>query len=230
MMAVSIISLWAWAEPTRPAASAAEPGRTVAPPPNDRHESMQAGRPVAVHDEGPGPINWTQFGGESPPFIAMLINFGILIAGYYLLGKKPITSALEQRRSTISREIDEAQRMKREAEGRAKTYQAKLATLDDDARIAHEALVRAGEAERDRIVKEAVAKAERMQKDAEFLVAQEIKQIRQDLWRDAVEAAVLAAEELLTKRVTPSDQERLADDYLSELEWPAAPAPGGTAP
>ncbi len=29
-----------------------------------------------------------------------------------------------------------------------------------------------------------------MRKDAQFLVEQEMKQIRQDLWRDAVEAAV----------------------------------------
>ena len=30
---------------------------------------------------GPAPFNVTEFGGETPPFIAMLINFGILAAG-----------------------------------------------------------------------------------------------------------------------------------------------------
>jgi F-type H+-transporting ATPase subunit b len=64
---------------------------------------------------------------------------------------------------------------------------------------------------------DAEAKAERMRKDAEFLVEQELKQIRQDLWRDTVEAAVGAAEELLKKRVTPADQERMAEDYLADL-------------
>jgi F-type H+-transporting ATPase subunit b len=77
--------------------------------------------------------------------------------------------------------------------------------------------VRSGEAERDRIVKDAEAKAERMRKDAEFLVEQELKQIRLDLWRDAVDTAVVAAEELLKKRVTPADQERFAEDYLADL-------------
>jgi hypothetical protein len=44
-----------------------------------------------------------------------------------------------------------------------------------------------------------------------------MKQMRLDLWRDAVETAVGAAEELLMKRITPSDQERLAEDYLVDL-------------
>src|SRR5262245_29701042 len=107
--------------------------------------------------------------------------------------------------------------MRLEAEARAKVYQAKLEKLEEEVRTAREGLVRAGEAERDRIVSEAEAKAERMRKDAEFLVAQELKQIRQDLLKDTVEAAVTAAEELLRKRVSPADQERLAEDYLADL-------------
>ena len=59
--------------------------------------------------------------------------------------------------------------------------------------------------------------AERMKKDAEFLVEQEIKQLRVDVWREAVDSAVTAAEELLKKRVTPADQERLAEEYLADL-------------
>jgi F-type H+-transporting ATPase subunit b len=167
--------------------------------------------------EGPADINWTEFGTETPPFLAMAVNFAILAFGYYALGKKPIAAALQARRDSIAKEIEEATRMRLEAETRAKTYQAKLEKLEDEVRLAREGLVRAGEAERDRIVADAEAKADRMRRDAEFLVAQELKQIRQDLLRDTVEAAVTAAEQLLIKRVTPADQERLAEDYLAEL-------------
>jgi F0F1-type ATP synthase membrane subunit b/b' len=168
-------------------------------------------------EEGPAPFNFTAFGGETPPFIAMLINFGILAGGYYFLGRKPVAAGLQARRDTISKDIEEAQRMKREAEERAKTYQSKLEKLEVELQDARESLVRAGEAESERIVRDAEVKAERMRKDAEFLVEQELKQIRGDLWRDTVEAAVAAAEELLKKRVTPADQERLAEDYLADL-------------
>ena len=176
---------------------------------------------AAGHEEKesatPADVNWVDFTVETPPYFAMLVNFGILVAGYYLLGKKPIAAALKSRRDSISKEIEEAQRMRREAEKRAKTYQSKLDKLEDELATAREALVRTGEAEKERIVSEAQAKAERMRKDAAFLVEQELKQIRVDLQRETVEAAIATAEELLKKRVTQADQERLAEDYLADL-------------
>jgi F-type H+-transporting ATPase subunit b len=204
MVAVTAWSVSAW---VRPAAAAPE-GKPAAEQPA-KGESGEA--------EGPAPFNFTKFGAETPPFIAMLINFGILAAGYYFLGRKPIAAGLQARRDTISRDIEEAQRMKHEAEERAKSYQAKLEKLEEELAAARESLVRAGEAESERIVREAEAKAERMRKDAEFIVEQEMKKMRGELLRGTVEAAVAAAEELLKKRVTSADQERIAEDYLADL-------------
>jgi F-type H+-transporting ATPase subunit b len=237
MVLVSAWSFWAFAQ-TRPHRPAPPPGISgarprpappsgVARPGGPTAEGKEEGKHEEAEHDAPAPMNFTEFGKETPPYIAMLINFGILVAGYYLLGKKPIAAALQNRRDTIAKDIDEAQKMRREAEARAKTYQAKLEKLEDEVKTAREALVRAGEAERDRIVGDAEAKAERMRKDAEFLVEQELKQIRQDLWKDTVETAVAAAEELLKKRVTPADQERIAEDYLADLGGKkAAPAAG----
>jgi F0F1-type ATP synthase membrane subunit b/b' len=220
MAAVTALSIWAWAQPQ--AAPRKTKADVPAAPAAHRAEAVSAKKAAseseaAEESEEPAPFNWTEFGKETPPYIAMLINFGILAAGYYLMGKKPIAEGLKARRDAIAKDIEEAARMKEEAEERAKKYQAKLELLEEEVAAAREALVRSGEAERDRIVKDAEAKAERMRKDAEFLVEQELKQIRLDLWRDAVDAACLAAEELLKKRVTPADQERLAEDYLADL-------------
>ncbi len=200
MVLVTGWSVWAWAEP----------GRAAAREPAGQSASGEA-------EGGPAPMNWFEFGGATPPFVAVLVNFGILAAGYYLLGRKPIAAGLQGRRDSIAKDIEDAQRMKREAEERAKIYQAKLDRLEDELRMAREALVHAGEAERDRIVADAEAKAERMRTDATFLVEQEIKQIRQDLMRDALESAVAAAEQILGRRVTGADHERLAEEYLAEL-------------
>jgi len=205
-------------------------GPVAEPPPAGGHAVETPGK-EGKEEEAPAPINWTQFGTETPPFIAMLVNFGILVAGYYLLGRKPIAAGLQSRRDRIAKDIEEAQKMRREAEARAKLYQGKLEKLEDEVRLAREGLVKAGEAERDRIVLDAEAKGERMRKDAQFLVEQELKQIRIDLQRETVETAIAAAEELLKKRVTMADQERLAEDYLSDLggkqqRTSIAPAPG----
>jgi F-type H+-transporting ATPase subunit b len=79
-------------------------------------------------------------------------------------------------------------------------------------------MVKAGEAERDRIVAQAEEKAARMRKDAGFLIEQQIKQLRKDLAREAASAAVLAAQDLLQKDTTDSDQDRLAEAYLERLD------------
>src|SRR5262249_49526490 len=61
------------------------------------------------HAHGPPDINLFDFSDkERPAYIAMLLNFGILAALYYTLGKKPVTEGLKQRRITIGKEIEEA--------------------------------------------------------------------------------------------------------------------------
>jgi len=216
MAAVTAWSVWVWAQP-QPQPRKTRPDAPAVAAPKHAPEKAEAREAEPAESEEPAPFNWTDFGSATPPYIAMLINFGILASAYYLLGKKPIVEGLKSRRDAIAKDIEEATRMRHEAEERAKKYQAKLEVLEQEVAQAREALVRSGEAERDRIVKDAEAKAERMRKDAEFLVEQELKQIRLDLWRDAVDTAVVAAEELLKKRVTPADQERLAEDYLADL-------------
>jgi F-type H+-transporting ATPase subunit b len=169
--------------------------------------------------EAPGSINWLDFTNkEQPPYAALLINFGLLAYGYYRFGKKPVADALQKNRDSIAKEIEDAQRMKREAEGRAKQYQSKLQHLETELAETKLSLQEAGKAEHDRIVKEAEEKAARMQKDAAFMLEQESKQLRLDLQRETVLAALAAAEDLLKKRVTAVDQERLAEEFLASLE------------
>jgi len=245
MALVTAWSIWAFAQPRpqpppppRPGL-AGQPGMAGSGAPKPHHalrpapaheEAKEGAEAEAEEGEGPAPMNWTEFGGRTPPYVAMLINFAVLAAGYYLLGKKGVSDGLQSRRDTIAKDIEDAQRMKHEAEERAKVYQDKLAKLEEEMATARTSLVHAGEAEQERMVREAEAKAERMRKDAEFLVEQELKQIRGDLLREAVETAVRAAEELLKARVTPADHERLAEDYLADLgRAKAAPAGGRSA-
>jgi F-type H+-transporting ATPase subunit b len=217
-----------------PLAAAAAPHQE--PPPAEEGIARGDESHMEGHAHGPRPINWLDFSDkETPPFLAMAINFAILVGIYWYFGKKPIAEALVQRRNRIAKEIDEAQRMKKEAEKRAEQYQAKLASLGEELDVTKRALVEAGRGEKERIVKEAEEKAERMQRDALFLLEQEVKQMRQDLARETVELAISAAEDLLRKKVTPADHERLADEYLAELtkkhvtKSGAPRSPGGTS-
>ena len=167
---------------------------------------------------GPEALNWTDIGDKKrPAIVALVINFGVLMTLYYLLGKKPIAAALKQRRITIGKDIDEAQALLDEAKELAKTYQAELKNADVDASTAKAGLISAGKGEVDRILVEAQEKADRMKRDADRLVEQERKQVHLDLLNETVDLAVHEAAKLLEKSVTAEDHARLAQDLLAEL-------------
>jgi len=179
------------------------------------------------------PINWFDFSNhEQLPYAAGLLNFVLLLAIYVKFGKKPISDALQKRRSDIATDIEEAARVKREAEERAKKYQADLANLDQDLEVARQALVEAGKKERERIVAEAKDRAVRMKREAEVLLGQEAKQKNQDLTIETIERATGTAEQLLQTKLTQEDHLRLAEEFLVELSRkPVDAASGGsTAP
>ncbi len=167
---------------------------------------------------GPGAIRWLPTDeGTQTPYVFMLLNFAILIAIYVKAGKQPVAEALEKRRADFVAKVDEADRLRREAEARAEKYRAQLATLEQDLTAARAALEDAGKAEQQRLVTEARERAERMKKDAEFLVRQEQLAMRDELQRKTAVAAIDAAAQLLAQHVTAADQERLADGFLAGL-------------
>jgi F-type H+-transporting ATPase subunit b len=170
------------------------------------------------HEAGPGPINWANFGNkEQPPYLAALINFAILAFIYVYFGKAPIAAALKSRREGVEKQIEEAQRIKKEAEERSKVYTAKLGDLEGELARTKMALADAGAGEKERIVREAEEKAARMEKDALFLIEQETKQMQLELQREAVDQALVAAEEILRSKITPADHERMAEEFLATL-------------
>jgi F0F1-type ATP synthase membrane subunit b/b' len=168
---------------------------------------------------GPEAINWTDLSDKRrPAFIALLVNFGLLAALYYTLGKKPIADGLKQRRVNIGKDIEEARKMLEEAKERAKKYQADLKNADADAATAKATLIAAGKGEVERMITEAEERGTRMSRDAERLVEQERKQLQQDLLSETVNAAVDQAHKLLEHGATPEDHSRLANELLAELQ------------
>jgi F-type H+-transporting ATPase subunit b len=184
----------------------------------EAHGAEHAEHATAGGHHGPEAINWTDIWDKKrPAVLALVINFGVLLTLYYMLGKKPITEALKQRRVTIGKDIDEAQALLAEAKERAKKYQADLKNADADASTAKAGLISAGKGEVDRLLIEAQERADRMKRDADRLVEQERKQVHLDLLNETVDLAVHEAAQLLEKSVTADDHARLAQDLLAEL-------------
>ena len=156
--------------------------------------------------------------GTPVPFGAMLLNSAIL---YYLLvrfAKKPIAEALKSRKSTILRGMEEAGKMKSDAEAQLAHYEQKLATLDQEIERVRADMRSAGESERKRILAEAKEKRGRMERDAQTLISQELKAAREGLTSEMARTALRSAETALRARITAADQSRLAEDYLGSIK------------
>lgn len=154
------------------------------------------------------------FGGEeTPPFLANIINFLALCVILWFIARKPLGSFLTERKREIEEGLLESKRIKEQAETKHREYKERLSRLDTELAQLKKEIVAAGEKERDRIVADAEKTAGRMRRETEFLVEQEMKQLRIDLRREIVEESVRTAERVLRERVTADDQRRLADEY-----------------
>lgn len=153
----------------------------------------------------------------APPFLANLINFAVFAYVIVRFGKKPLQEALSARKKAIMQDIDAATKMHTDAAKRLAQYEDRLKHIDQEVERIKKDFREQGERDKERILAEAKEKRERMVKDARFLIEQEAKQMKIDLVHETVQAAMLAAEQILVQRVTASDHDRVSEDYLKEV-------------
>jgi F-type H+-transporting ATPase subunit b len=162
---------------------------------------------------------------EPPPFLASLINFGVLAFVIYRFGRKPLAEALVARKKAIMADIDQADSLYEDAEQRLADLEEKLENIADKRREIREEFAAQAEAEKKHILAEAEERRARMRRDAEFRIEQELKTVRDELLREAVASAVVAAEELIAKQISAADNDKMAKDYLASIA-PALSAGG----
>jgi F-type H+-transporting ATPase subunit b len=186
--------------------------------------NMTSPTPVTVRTEHNGAVTETK---GPPPFIGPLINFGILVVLGYMAVKRQVNPALAARRAASETEIAEAKRLHDEAQVLHKEYTDRIANLSTELAALKADFVKQGEAERDRIVADAHARAEKMRAEGTQVIEQELRALREELRRDTVLAAVTAAEEAVRKNITAADQSRLVDDFVQSLEREIQTPTGG---
>lgn len=189
----------------------------------------------AAHEGGwhmPNSINWTGVGDavrtneqgqevrtpRPPPFVGPIVNFAIMLVLGYMAVTRSINPSLQARRASVESEIAEAKRLHDEAQAMHTEMTAKLGSLDAEIATLKSQFTAAGEAERDRIVAEAHARVERMRADGTAAIDQELKNLREDLRREAIIAATAAAEATVRSTIGADDHKRLADEYLAGME------------
>jgi len=126
-------------------------------------------------------------------FAGLLIYFGI---------HTQIAKALDARRDTIQSDLDEARKLKEEAQSLLAAYQRKQKEAEQEAA----AILEGAKAEAERLAAEAKTKIEdfvaRRTKMAETKIANAESQALADVRAAAADAAVTAAEKILSRNVS----------------------------
>jgi F-type H+-transporting ATPase subunit b len=140
---------------------------------------------------------------------AFVIFLGVL---GYLGAHKLLLSGIDERRERIKSELDEARRLKSEAEALLAQYKRK----QQDAEREAQAIVASAKTEAERLAAEAESKLEefvaRRAKIAENKIAQAEAQALAEVRSAAADAAVAAAERILARTV----DEKLADNLIRQ--------------
>ncbi len=140
--------------------------------------------------------------------IAFVIFLGVLV---YFGAHRRVIDGLDRRQARIKAELDEARRLREEALALLADYQRKQREADREA----EAIIAGATAEAERVAAEAKARMEdfvaRRTRMAEAKIAQAEAQALADVRSAAADAAVVAAEKILSHAA----KGKIADDLLA---------------
>ena len=179
--------------------------------------------------EAQGIVNWWSWDygpkaknpehkGWPPPFGFALVNFAIFLGIMGRLAWKPLKQYMVDRHDAIAKDLDEAAKLRAEAEKTLKQYEEKIGGIDREIDTLLAQIKKEAEAEKARIIASAEHDAKRLKEDAERQIAAEIDRARRELRRGVIEAAVGAAEESLKKQIGADDQRKMAEKYVADVE------------
>lgn len=150
--------------------------------------------------------------------ILRIINFAVLVGVLVYFARKPLVGAIRNSIESVRTLLKDAEESRRASEAHMKESEEKLAGVDKEISDLLKAARKEGEAERERILSEASMAVEKLKVEAAMAIDLELKKAQDVLRKEAADAAVALAEEIIGKNVTPEDQARFVTEYLEKLE------------
>jgi F-type H+-transporting ATPase subunit b len=161
-------------------------------------------------------------GGSASELLWMALNLAILLGVLVYFGRKPLRTFFDERRHQVQRELADANQLRQEVEARLSKWQRRMAELDEEVGRLRGVALEQAEAERERILADARASADRIRREAQAVIEQELLRGREVLRDEAAELTVRLARDLLSRQVSDADRERLLDEFVQSVEQGAA--------
>lgn len=150
-------------------------------------------------------------------FIWRTVNFLVFAGILIYLVSKPAKQFFAKRSSDIGETFEDLETKKAEAEAALRAAQERLAQVGAEREKLLEQFRAEGEAEKEKIIQKAEMVAARIKEMAALSIEQETKKAAQELRKEVAEQATQMAEELIKKEITPTDHNKLVEEYLQKV-------------
>ena len=149
--------------------------------------------------------------------IWMIINFMVILAILYYFFYNPVMKFMDDRSEEIANNISEAEHGRKEAAALLQEYQEKIAGAKDEAQEIIAKAAKTGEQERAAILAQTRDESAVLLERARQEIQREKDQAVHDLRQEVSTLAVMAAEKILSRNIDTEDNQRIVDDFLSEV-------------
>ncbi|MEC2076017.1 F0F1 ATP synthase subunit B [Metabacillus fastidiosus] len=149
--------------------------------------------------------------------LAQLLIFLILLALLKKFALGPVMNVMKQREDHIANEINSAEEKHQEVKKLVEEQQELLKQARLDSQSLVEGAKKLGEQQKEDIIQAARAEAERVKESALKEIAQEKEKAVAALREQVASLSVLIASKVIEKELNEKEQEKLINDYISEV-------------
>jgi F-type H+-transporting ATPase subunit b len=183
-----------------------------APAAQDAHAAPDAGEHAAEggHDQSIGGMIM----GMGWPIANFIIFCGVI----YYFGNGPLKEYLATRSASIRKDLVEAAELKATATAQLATIEQKLQALPGELNALRTRGAEEIAAEEKRIAAAAEADRERLLEQTRREIDLQVRLAKKDILEHAADLSVQLAGERLKNEITPADQSRLVDQYLTQVK------------
>jgi F-type H+-transporting ATPase subunit b len=148
-----------------------------------------------------------------------LVAFGLTTFVLWKFVFPRITEALDRRQHAIEESIEHAERVRHEADELLREYRERLAVARGQAEEIIARARRTGEAAENETLAEARVKREEMMEQTRRDIETETRRAIQAIRAEVADLTVLATEKVTRKSLDSTDQRRLVEEALAELDF-----------
>ncbi len=146
------------------------------------------------------------------------VNLVILIGVLVYFTRGTVKKFLEDRRTNLRKEIDEAQQTIDEANKRYEEYTEKLNNLESEIASLKDSIKKQGETEKKEMIEQAKASAEIIKKEARDMMTMEANKAKKELQTDIIASSLKEAEETIRKHFSEQGSRNTVDQFVKKVE------------